>query len=411
MISKTFCAIPWVHLAINTRGTFRLCCNQSYLSEDVKKGGYLESHYSDKETVEDMWNSDTYKDVRLKMLKGEKLGPCSKCYREEELGMRSARLIHTDEYFPGMDEIDPHGECSVDSIKYVDVRLGNRCNLKCRMCNAYSSDQWIGDERLTHARGISEEDLQQLEEMDWFEKDFFWDNLLSAMDNCEVLYFSGGEPTLFAEKQFNLFDKCIEKGIAKNILLRYNTNLTIPFNKFEKYWLQFRHMRINCSIDGVGKVNDYIRYPSTWRVVEKNFLSVYNKTQEKDSRVSMNVMTTVQMCNIFDLVNLFNYLKPFKLFPLLNILNQPGHYNIRVLNQEQKDKVGNEIMTWYEDNREWLIKHDRHLKTYEKLPKVVDYMHKEDWSHLYPDFAKETETLDKMRNQRVEDYVPELTDE
>lgn len=409
MISKTFCVMPWVHLAVSTRGYFRLCCNQSFLPEDTERGGYLDRHYIHKEPVQDAWNSDSYKRTRIKMIEGEEIAPCSRCYREEKMGIKSARMNYNRDYLPSLklSNIKSDGSCSLDSIKFIDVRLGNKCNLKCRMCNPYSSSNWISDERSTGVRKISEKDLQSLENIDWFENDFFWENLSSAMSNCDLIYFSGGEPGLFTEHQSKLFDKCIENKTASNIMLRYNTNLTIPLlSKFKKYWKHFRHIRINCSIDGVGKVNEYIRYPSKWDVIEKTLLSIYDSTQE-NLLFSMNPHTTVQMYNIFDLVNLFNYLKPLGLFPMLNILNQPAHYNIRVLNKNQKERVGNVLTDWYEENKNWLISHDRN-GNYKKLPGMIKYIYEEDWSHLYPDFLREATLLDEIRNQKLEDYIPEL---
>ena len=34
-------------------------------------------------------------------------------------------------------------------------------------------------------------------------------------------------------------------------------------------WENFRHVSVGVSIDGVEKVNDYIRYPSKWKNIQK----------------------------------------------------------------------------------------------------------------------------------------------
>ncbi len=404
-ISRTFCVAPWIHVAISTRGIFRPCCNISYMKEDYLNGGRFTDHYVYKENIEDVWNSDTYKEFRKKMIRGEKLPNCSRCYREEESGIISARMSLNDTYLQSLGNVNLNGSCSLNSIKYIDVRLGNKCNLKCRMCNPYASDQWIADEHLIHIRRASEEDLVNLKKMDWFEQNLFWDNLSLIMGNCEILYFSGGEPTLFTERKYKLFDKCIENGIAKNITLRYNTNITVLPPKLIDYWKHFHKVRINCSIDGFDKVNDYIRYPSKWKLIDKNLRLLHE--MQKKSLVKLSVHATVQMYNIFGLVDLFDYLQQFDIFPFLNILNHPSKYNIRVLNKRQKDQVSSILNDWYNKNKEHLEKYDKE-RHHEKLLQVIKYMYREDWNHLYKDFQSEAYTLDKLRNQKLKDYIPEL---
>ena len=177
MINKTFCALPWVHVAVKTSGRFRLCCNQSTLPKDIEIGGYLKGKSATDTPVEVMWNSKSYRELRKRMIKGEPSGPCGRCYREEESGMKSARISNNNDWFDSIGDIDPDGFASLDSIQYVDVRLGNKCNLKCRMCNSYASNRWINDEKLLHLREVPDHDLKMLEKLDWYKSDDFWENL------------------------------------------------------------------------------------------------------------------------------------------------------------------------------------------------------------------------------------------
>jgi len=411
-ISKTFCIVPWVHMALNTKGEYRLCCNQSWLKKDIDDGGYLTPYNSFEVPFEDIWNSETYKETRIKMLNGIENPPCRKCYREEATGMYSTRQSLNNSYlysFP-LELLDPSGYCPTNTIKYVDIRLGNKCNLKCRMCNPQSSNQWIGIDKETRLRGVPEKELDYLNSMDWFNKQTFWENLFSVVKDCELMYFSGGEPTLFKDDQTVLFQKCIDAGVSKNIILRYNTNMTTSLEKFSKYWDEFKEVRVSCSIDAVGKLNDYIRYPSKWEIVEKNFLEVYKKAQEEGSNIKMKAMPTIQILNIFGLVDLLEYLRQLNLVPFINMLNQPAHYNIRVLNNKQKRKLADEITDWYQTNLDWLQQIDLETRSHfsPKISGVVNYLLSEDWSHLYARFMKETKKLDKLFGKNVEDYIPEL---
>lgn len=402
-MNKTFCRLLWRHVAVSTSGTFRPCCNISYIREDYKDGGEFPLHYIYKEDIEDVWNSDTYKNFRLKMLAGEKQPSCNRCYREEEVGIKSARMTNNETF--DMVEINEDGTCPLDTITYVDVRLGNKCNLKCRMCNPFASDQWIEDERKTGLRKTPIKTLDKLGSIDWFNKDKFWNNLSKVIDNCTLLYFSGGEPALFLEQQYKLFDECIEKGIAKNMVLRYNTNMTILPPQLIEYFKHFKQARINCSIDGIGKVNKYIRYPTKWSVVEKNLRLLTDLS--KDHNIKVSVHSTIQMYNIFNLVDLFEYLKQYNMFPFLNILHHPIYYTIKTLYPDQKEKVTKMLTDWYENNKQLLNEYDSD-NHHSKLLGVIEYMNGEDLSHMYDDFLHEAHALDEVRSERLKDYVPEL---
>ena len=402
-MNNTFCILPWVHTAVSTSGLFRPCCNINYINEEYKPGEKFEGHYIYNEDIEDVWNSDTYKNFRIKMLRGEKQTACNRCYREEEAGIKSARLSSNEQF--DMVEINEDGSCPLDTIRYIDVRLGNRCNVKCRMCNPYASNQWIEDERKTGLRKTPADELDRLSSMDWFESDTFWNNIFKVIDTCQLIYFSGGEPALFAKQQYKLFDKCIEMDIAKNIVLRYNTNMTILPPKLIEYFKHFKQARINCSIDGMDKVNTYIRYPTEWKSVEKN-LKILTDLRE-NYNIKLAVHTTVQMYNIFNLVELFDYLKGYEIFPYLNILHHPIYYTIKTLYKDQKDVVNKMIREWYDNNLESLQKYDK-FGHHVKLMGTLDYMNQDDWSHQYNDFLSEVYSLDEIRNQRLKDYIPEL---
>jgi len=405
MENKTFCVIPWVHVAISTSGSFRPCCTVSYLKDDYKPGektgGFESFHYIYKEKIEDVWNSNTYRDFRKKMLRGEKISACSRCYREEAAGIASPRIRNNETFDLNINELDPEGFCSLDQIKYIDIRLGNKCNIKCRMCNPYTSDQWVSDERKTHLRGTPEEELIRLESMDWYNNELFWENISALLDTCEIMYFSGGEPTLFKGRKYKLFDECIDKGLAKNITLRYNTNATLLPKELIEYWKHFKKVRVQCSIDGFGKVNEYIRYPTKWKTIDRS-MKILNELRETNQNMSVYVYTAVQMYNAFDLINLLDYLKQYEIFPFLNILNHPSYYNLKTLYKDQKEIVSDKINSWYEKNR----KHFN--QDCDDLLNVIKYMNKDDWSHLYKDFLYEAKLLDEVRDQKLEDYIPEL---
>ena len=397
-VPKNFCILPWVHVAANSSGTYRVCCQSDNEMNKIQtdEGSVAKLH---RHNITDIWNAETYRNLRKQFLNNERPEMCHKCFREEAAGIVSARMHHNSEYSDAMVDsiVNTEDGNAPLNIKYVDLRLGNLCNLRCRMCNPYSSNQWVKEWHLVD-RNLDSHEKAFLSNMKWFDTDFLWNNLSDIIDSVEEIYLTGGEPTL-ALKQYQLFDECIKRGVAKNITLRYNTNLTNIPDKMLEYWKNFKKIRLNCSIDGIGELNDYIRYPSKWKSIEYNWIRLHFLGSETE--LDLGVDVTVQMYNILYLDVLYDYFgntlsDPIIPFydPYLNILNSPYCFNVKVLPPKLKDEAA------------------RRLKPYEtnhsKVPELLNYMYSEDWSDKFDDFITYTNALDESRNENILDYVPEF---
>ena len=135
--SDSFCILPWMHIATNSSGNYRYCCNSTPGKNFIhdENGKEYKIHRTKPEVV---WNSPDYKKIRRQMLNGEKPKVCVRCWREEAIGVKSARMSYNDQYRAHIQEAisstSEDGEAPLKGV-YVDLRLGNLCNLKCRMCN------------------------------------------------------------------------------------------------------------------------------------------------------------------------------------------------------------------------------------------------------------------------------------
>lgn len=380
--SETFCVLPWMHLATNASGNLRVCCNSIPGKNFIKKpNGSIYKIYKDE--LNEAWNSETYKTIRQQMANGERPEMCQRCFREEDAGLISARQNWNKKWLPSIHNItlDPAFD-----IKYVDIRLGNLCNLRCRMCNPYASNLWV-DERHLVDNALSPDEFNRLKNMDWPENEKTWDNLFSIANTVEEIYLTGGEPTIIKE-QHKLLDYYIQNGTASNIKLKYNINLTnVPQHLIDR-WKEFKRVQLNCSIDAVGDLNRYIRYPSSWDKIVENFNTVRNL-----ENVYIEVHCTVQMYNILSLDKFINWAEPYRHKIYFNILNHPEELNIRVLTTELKEVVVSRLMSY------------THL---DKVSGIIDYMNAEDWSYRLSDFQKYTSSLDQSRNQSLKEVDLEL---
>lgn len=383
--------MPWNSLATNASGAYRVCCNSTPGKNAIKNeaGDTMKIHTHKPSEV---WNSPVYTKIRQEMLDGVRPEMCERCFKEEDAGIESARVNWNRRWHDSSKEYKVE---ETPNIQYVDLRLGNLCNLKCRMCNPYSSNQWIeewnqvvGKAELAPNFPISVEESTRLANMTWPTKTTTWNSLIEIADTIEEIYLTGGEPTLAIE-QYKLFDILIEKNLAKNIKLKYNTNLTNIPKKMLEYWDHFKSIQINASIDAYGELNKYIRYPTAWSSVEKNmdkFVSMKN--------VEVQLHCTVQTYNILNLNELFDWMKRYTNVKLyLNILNHPRSMNIRVLPKELKELAINR------------------LQPYLSLPKVQDvinYMMAQDDSKYLQEFFDYNNTLDELRDQNFFALVPEF---
>ena len=379
--SKTFCVLPWIHLATSASGMLRVCCNstpgQNFIMRDETSAYRINN-----DNIEEAWNSPTYKEIRTQMLNDERPKMCKRCFREEDAGIKSTRQNWNDKWA----EDREYPVNAPFEIRYVDIRLGNLCNLKCRMCNPYASNQWVKEWHLVED-ALEESEYKRLKNMDWPEDETVWDNLFDIADTVEEIYLTGGEPTIIKE-QHRLLDYYIDSGKAKKIKLKYNTNLTnVPKELMDK-WSHFKRVQLNCSIDATGELDRYIRYPSNWSKIVENFKNI-----TKLENAFVEIHCTVQMYNILHMEKFIEWAKPYGYKIYFNILNHPEELNIRVLPHNLK------------------ILAENRLQPYLDLPKVqgiIDYMWAEDWHNKYDKFLHYTDQLDKSRKENLFDIVPEF---
>jgi len=380
-MTKTFCVLPWMHVATNASGNLRVCCNSTPGKNFITKEDGT-PYKLQKDDLQEAWNSTVYKTIRKQMLEGERPEMCTRCFREEDAGVKSARQAWNEKWKQDV----KYTENAPFDIQYVDLRLGNLCNLKCRMCNPYASNQWVKEWALVED-ALEPNEYERLSKMSWPEHEKTWKNLFSIADTVDEIYLTGGEPTIIQE-QHRLLDYFIDKGTAHKIKLKYNTNLTnVPKHLIDK-WTKFKRVQLNCSIDAVGELDRYIRYPSSWNKIQENFDII-----RKLENVYIEIHCTVQMYNILRLHELLDWAQPYGHKIYLNILNHPEYLNIRVLNKDLKEKVKQTLSSY------------THI---EKVQGVIDYMLAEDWSDKYTQFVEYTVALDNSREQDIKQIVPEL---
>jgi organic radical activating enzyme len=324
--SKTyFCALPWKHSFVNNGGEYQICCSGEEFNNYITNESGKIITISDNKSLSEVLNSTFMKNFRLKMLEGKKPQECYRCLKTEELGGVSRREIENSNYseqeINELIEKTGHDGEIITSVDSADYRLGNTCNLQCRMCNPRASSKWIQQyqELPSSVQDPDFSDLSLYMNLNWNQSEILLKEFRQKAKDLKRLHFGGGEP-LLSQKMLEILDYCIKHNYAKNITLSYNTNLTKLPKKVLEAWKEFQGVKILASIDAVGELNDYIRYPSVWSDVHQNLRFLddnFNQYNLKEILVS----TTVQMNNIFHLESIYSYLKQFKnIVPLPNLI-------------------------------------------------------------------------------------------
>lgn len=127
------CCIPWISMETTPMGKCRPCC----LAKEEIPGIDLRN-----DTIQDAYNSGYMQDLRQQFLNGEKPETCNRCWEEESAGKMSKRMntkVRLKHLMPNIQ----YQNLKPDQLWFLDLKLGNVCNLKCRICGSWSSSKWV----------------------------------------------------------------------------------------------------------------------------------------------------------------------------------------------------------------------------------------------------------------------------
>jgi hypothetical protein len=288
--------LPWNHLATHPHGTASLCCVSDHAeAKDMAWEGrtLLDLHDC---SIDRLLNSETFRTARLQMLRGEEPPVCRGCFESERAGVESKRQREavtydlTEEQARQLTAAD--GSIAPD-LRYIELRLGNICNLKCRTCNPASSSKWHGDYAALERKLPFLTAYDTARDFSWPESEAFWSRLLDLSPKVSVLYLNGGEPMII-RRHWDYLKRLVELGRAGEVTLEYSTNMTgIPDEAFT-IWRHFRKVLIKASIDDLGERNRYIRHPTDWSAVVRTLDQV-----REQGGVELMVLQTVSAMNLY----------------------------------------------------------------------------------------------------------------
>jgi len=374
MSNKSFCILPFNHLATHPDGRVTPCCESKLWSSNGNEN--LQLGIS---TLEEIRNSKNFKSLRDDMLNGRLNDSCNFCYDREAAGLDSKRTRENSKHNVDYNDIDKYKSLPLESI---ELRLGNICNAKCVICHPFASSKW-NEDITDEIQAIDKDYKNATLDNTWFRDNDFYESLLQKSHQIKYIWFNGGEPLLIKE-HLKFLNRLVTLGITRDIELEYHTNGSLITNKIITLWQQFKFVKITLSLDDILDRFHYARFPLTFDKVEDGIKLL------KSNNIYYDIIPTVNLLNVYNMTNIFEYFfNKYNKECMFNYLRFPKFQSIVNLPEKIKQKI---------------IKQSR---LPEKLHNELKYEFYSEESNGLSKAVNFYRTLDRQRGVKLENYLPE----
>ncbi len=339
--TEKFCVLPWISLEASPIGTVRPCClaDDEILDDAGEKFSLLSADFGA------IQNSDSMRGLREQFLAGQQPQTCRRCWSEERAG-RTSKRMHT---INRLKHVVGEQQWTADAkpLLFLDLKLGNICNLKCRICGSWSSSQFAAEDIAQLPREEQKKSFayQMLKAGAWpRENRSFWDQIDSHLADIRYIEFTGGEPFLIQE-HFDMLQGIVDRGIADQVEIHYNTNGTQFPEKAPEIWRHFKTVEIAISIDDLGDRFEYQRSNASWTEVVFN-VDRFRLLREDYANIQLQCCATVNIFNIryIDQLAVWIAEQGFD-FVYWNMMHDAWYFSIGCLPAEAKEALTDHLLT------------------------------------------------------------------
>ncbi len=339
--NEKFCVLPWISLEASPIGTVRPCClaDDEILDDAGEKFSLLSADFGA------IQNSDSMRGLREQFLAGQQPQTCRRCWSEERAG-RTSKRMHT---INRLKHVVGEQQWTADAkpLLFLDLKLGNICNLKCRICGSWSSSQFAAEDIAQLPREEQKKSFayQMLKAGAWpRENRSFWDQIDSHLADIRYIEFTGGEPFLIQE-HFDMLQGIVDRGIADQVEIHYNTNGTQFPEKAPEIWRHFKTVEIAISIDDLGDRFEYQRSNASWTEVVFN-IDRFRLLREDYANIQLQCCATVNIFNIryIDQLAVWIAEQGFD-FVYWNMMHDAWYFSIATLPAEAKEALTDHLLT------------------------------------------------------------------
>lgn len=404
-----YCSLAFNSISFGPHGGSRPCCalDTYYWDEKIHT---LQDH---KNHLPTWFNNKEMVNLRKDMLDNKWNPICNMCKIREQVGQASTRQIFNNilsqiETRTGRSWINDKTEITTfENIFLLDITTGNKCNSACVMCNPTASSLWAKEQEDINGQVWSHPSLN------WFKEE----NIIPIVDkltNLKAIQFAGGEPTI-NDAVIPLLKRLIDQERSKDITLGFVTNLTGISDEMLELWSHFSTKYITVSIDGVDKVNEYIRYPFTWKKVTSQ-LEALKAVAKKDGNYMISLSHTVTSLNLLTFGDMMKWWETqvadrgcgiLTALPHVQCVNNPSHLDPKYAPRTLKDKTDVMLV----DLEKYFLEAnllDKYKPAIENIrnnvinAEVDEKLRQAYWKRM----QNFLESLDKYRKRNIFDYIP-----
>lgn len=278
-MKSTFCVLPFYGLELQPAGVTPCCL---------------------------LPNGTDIKQVRQDALAGVQNPACNKCWSLEAENKVSNRTIinRSFDFYANQDIELVEQNCRGDLYDPQIIKLytSNLCNSTCVTCGPRFSTAWSTLESKPIYNILPDSRIK----FDY--------------SKIKIISFVGGEP-LFEKKNYEVLNNLIQAGNT-NCLVDITTNGSVQLSDEQlDIFKKFKHVNFCLSIDGIGRVFEYLRYPLKWDQLVKN-IEIF-----KSLNINLSVSYTVSKLNVMYQDQTIRWFESMGLPYNFNLVSHPSYFS------------------------------------------------------------------------------------
>lgn len=306
--------------------------------------------------------------VKSDMLAGRRPSACQACWNLEDRGIKSDRILknETFDFYYKKNLSDLLHECKEgkNHINHYKIDTSNTCNATCVTCGSHASSAWG---KLEKKNGL-------VPRRHWRMTQPAATKLIDYKTAMSV-NFRGGEP-LLSKTNFYILEQLIK---AKNTdcFVSFQTNGSLIPNKEQEALLsRFKNLNFSFSIDGVGPVFEYLRYPLKWSQLETTLAWF------RQRNIDVSVMYTISNLNVLYHQQTMSWFEQNHLNYQVNLVYDPAWFAPNALPESAKRHINFDFVDCAQDQANYelfltkIAEQDRwkgiHMRDY--LPELCELL-------------------------------------